>query len=116
MTARGAEGLAGRSAALVWAVNLAAAALVLLWTIPTLGLLVSSFRDRDQIITSGWWRAAFSATESRFVRAGTASDQIPEGDLFVISGNVLPPEAELKSWGVTSKAPGAYQPGETADL
>lgn len=116
MTARGAEGLAGRSAALVWAVNLAAAALVLLWTIPTLGLLVSSFRDRDQIITSGWWRAAFSATASTFVRAGTAADQIREGDLFVISGNVLPPEAELKSWGVTSKAPGAYKPGETADL
>lgn len=116
MTARGAEGLAGRSAALVWAVNLAAAALVLLWTIPTLGLLVSSFRDRDQIITSGWWRAAFSATASTFVRAGTAADQIREEDLFVISGNVLPPEAELKSWGVTSKAPGAYKPGETADL
>lgn len=116
MTARGAEGLAGRSAALVWAVNLAAAALVLLWTIPTLGLLVSSFRDRDQIITSGWWRAAFSATASTFVRAGTAADQIREGDVFLISGNVLPPEAELKSWGVTSKAPGAYKPGETADL
>lgn len=116
MTARGAEGLAGRSAALVWAVNLAAAALVLLWTIPTLGLLVSSFRDRDQIITSGWWRAAFSATASTFVRAGAAADQIREGDVFLISGNVLPPEAELKSWGVTSKAPSAYQPGETADL
>lgn len=116
MKTRGAEGLAGRSSALVWAVNLAAAALVLLWTIPTLGLLVSSFRDRDQIITSGWWRAAFSATASTFVRAGTAADQIREGNLFVISGNVLPPEAELKSWGVTSKAPGVYQPGETADL
>lgn len=116
MKARGAEGLAGRSSALVWAVNLAAAALVLLWTIPTVGLLVSSFRDRDQIVTSGWWRAAFSATATGFVRAGTAADQIQEGDLFVISGNVLPPEAELQSWGVTSKAPSAYQPGETADL
>ena len=116
MKARVAEGLAGRSSALVWAVNLAAAALVLLWTIPTVGLLVSSFRDRDQIITSGWWRAAFSATATGFVRAGTAADQIQEGDLFVISGNVLPPEAELRSWGVTSKAPSAYQPGETAEL
>jgi alpha-glucoside transport system permease protein len=26
-----------------------------LWTIPTLGLLVSSFRNRDDIQTSGWW-------------------------------------------------------------
>jgi len=27
----------------------------LVWTIPTIGLLVSSFRDRDAIRTSGWW-------------------------------------------------------------
>lgn len=29
--------------------------LVLLWTIPTLGLLVSSFRERLDILTTGWW-------------------------------------------------------------
>lgn len=29
--------------------------LVLLWTIPTLGLFVSSFRTRESIQTSGWW-------------------------------------------------------------
>jgi len=29
--------------------------LVLLWSIPTLGLFVSSFRDRFDIQTSGWW-------------------------------------------------------------
>ncbi len=29
--------------------------LVLLWTIPTLGLFVSSFRSREDIQTSGWW-------------------------------------------------------------
>ena len=31
--------------------------LCLLWTIPTLGLLVTSVRDRDDIDTSGWWTA-----------------------------------------------------------
>jgi alpha-glucoside transport system permease protein len=30
--------------------------LVLIWTIPTLGLLVSSFRTRFDIQTSGWWK------------------------------------------------------------
>lgn len=30
--------------------------LVLIWTIPTLGIFVSSFRARDDIATSGWWK------------------------------------------------------------
>lgn len=30
--------------------------LVLIWTIPTMGIFVSSFRNRDDIATSGWWR------------------------------------------------------------
>jgi len=29
--------------------------LVFLWTIPTLGIFVSSFRNRDDIANSGWW-------------------------------------------------------------
>jgi alpha-glucoside transport system permease protein len=29
--------------------------LVVIWTIPTLGLLISSFRDRFSIQTTGWW-------------------------------------------------------------
>jgi alpha-glucoside transport system permease protein len=36
-------------------VNLALILLILLWTIPTLGVFVSSFRLRDDIATSGWW-------------------------------------------------------------
>jgi alpha-glucoside transport system permease protein len=30
--------------------------LVLIWTIPTLGIFVSSFRNRDDIASSGWWK------------------------------------------------------------
>jgi alpha-glucoside transport system permease protein len=36
-------------------VNGALALLVLAWTIPTIGLLISSFRSRFDIQTSGWW-------------------------------------------------------------
>ena len=36
-------------------VNGMLAVICLLWTIPTFGLLVSSFRDRIDVNTSGWW-------------------------------------------------------------
>ncbi|MBY6061597.1 carbohydrate ABC transporter permease [Microbacterium esteraromaticum] len=37
-----------------WA-SAASIIIAVLWTIPTLGLFISSFRPRDQILTSGWW-------------------------------------------------------------
>lgn len=37
-------------------------ALAVLWTVPTLGLLVSSFRSREAVSTSGWWTALFNPT------------------------------------------------------
>ena len=37
--------------------HLAIVAIALFWMIPTVGLLVSSFRDRTAIASSGWWTA-----------------------------------------------------------
>jgi alpha-glucoside transport system permease protein len=36
-------------------VRVALLTLCLIWTVPTLGLLVSSFRPRDAVQSSGWW-------------------------------------------------------------
>lgn len=36
-------------------INLTLFVVVVIWTIPTLGIFVSSFRGRDDIATSGWW-------------------------------------------------------------
>src|SRR3972149_9500393 len=36
-------------------VNGALLLMVVLWTIPTMGIFISSWRDRDDIATSGWW-------------------------------------------------------------
>ncbi len=37
--------------------------LAILWSIPTLGLLVSSFRSRDAVASTGWWTALFNPFE-----------------------------------------------------
>ncbi len=39
------------------ALHLAVVALMLLWAIPTLGLLINSFRPQSEISSSGWWTA-----------------------------------------------------------
>ncbi|MBL8145972.1 MAG: carbohydrate ABC transporter permease [Anaerolineae bacterium] len=39
----------------LWIVNGTLAVIVILWTIPTIGLLISSIRQRDDIRSSGWW-------------------------------------------------------------
>jgi alpha-glucoside transport system permease protein len=36
-------------------VNLTLLLLVLVWTVPTMGIFVSSFRNRDDIASTGWW-------------------------------------------------------------
>jgi alpha-glucoside transport system permease protein len=40
-----------------WPLRIAVIAICVLWTIPTLGLLVTSFRNPLDITTTGWWTA-----------------------------------------------------------
>jgi alpha-glucoside transport system permease protein len=37
------------------AINLTVIALIIIWTVPTLGLFITSFRSKDAIFNSGWW-------------------------------------------------------------
>lgn len=39
------------------AINLTVLVLVIIWTVPTLGLFITSFRDKEAIFDSGWWAA-----------------------------------------------------------
>ena len=56
-TGGGLDGAAGRARKKLsrpWA-SVGSILIAVLWTIPTLGLFISSFRPRDQIQSSGWW-------------------------------------------------------------
>lgn len=64
--------------------------LVVLWTVPTFGLLISSFRDKDLLSISGWWTALTTQERSESARTGTATDQVERDGVFVISGNAFP--------------------------
>jgi alpha-glucoside transport system permease protein len=51
---KSAAGDAARAISSPWA-SLAAIVIAVLWTVPTIGLLVTSFRKQRDINTSGWW-------------------------------------------------------------
>ncbi len=44
-----------RSSAARLPLHIAVVAIALLWTLPTTGLLISSFRRRDALLQTGWW-------------------------------------------------------------
>ncbi|MBI1876736.1 MAG: carbohydrate ABC transporter permease [Chloroflexi bacterium] len=108
-------------------VNGALLFLVLLWTVPTFGLLISSFRSRNDILTSGWWTifphrgyatveviepprdaprdqpieiAGVSATFEEFRKGVTA----PDGRRLIWIGNRRLGKVEIQDQVWTSKA------------
>ncbi len=119
------DNIAGRKPALIIVTHVTVAFIVLLWLIPTVGLFVSSFRDRDAISASGWWLAPFS-TEQTFRGRGNVEDVTQDGDLFILTGNafndpeIAPAfpnlEGTIAGFGNSGRAPGEYPPGELADL
>jgi alpha-glucoside transport system permease protein len=64
--------------------------LVIIWTLPTFGLFISSLRDKDQLIVSGWWSALSTSQESEQFRTGTSDAEVQRDDgMYVIAGNVF---------------------------
>lgn len=63
--------------------------LVIIWTLPTAGLLISSLRDKDQLAISGWWTALVSTQRNEVVRLPKADAQIEENGKFIIRGEVF---------------------------
>ncbi|MDX1743888.1 MAG: carbohydrate ABC transporter permease [Ruegeria sp.] len=112
------DSFAGEKPALRWVVHASVLFLVVLWVVPTLGLLISSFRTADQIATSGWWRALFPSEQNLTLRSAAPETQVLEDGLYVIQGKLFGDDQTVKisRWGISSREIDAYTPGEIAEL
>jgi alpha-glucoside transport system permease protein len=99
-------------------VHLSVLIIAILWLVPTLGILVTSVRDKGQITTSGWWTAFSSSTQTSAGRLGDPSTARQDGANYVISGSVF--EAgqggTVRAFGVRVQEPSAFPADEPADL
>ncbi len=84
---KSAAGNAARAVTSPWA-SVFAIIMALAWTTPTVGLFVTSFRNQEDINTSGWWSAWRTAfTVDNYVQAfnGGAGNSNPMSPFFVNS-------------------------------
>lgn len=111
-------GSTGKSFIGRFGVHFAVLVFVVIWTIPTLGILVSSLRDKDQIIASGWWNSFSTSSQTGAGRLGTAADQVEKDGKFLIMGNLFEAgnAATLSAFGVRSQEPTKYEAGSVAEL
>jgi len=110
------DNIVGKKPALVWAVHVSVVMLVLLWVLPTLGLLVSSFRTGDQIVSSGWWRS-IAPQESQLPAIRLAGEAVQSGAAYELSGDLFDASgAEISRWGISSRDPNAFAAGDVAQL
>jgi len=78
---------------------------VIVWIIPTFGLFVTSFRDKDLLSISGWWTSLITNDVNEIYRTQNKEAQIIENDVYVIKANIFNEKTRKKitSFGITSK-------------
>ncbi|RUT31228.1 carbohydrate ABC transporter permease [Arsenicitalea aurantiaca] len=94
--------------------HLALLALVLIWTLPTAGLLISSVRDRDQLAVSGWWTALVTSDRNVALTLPGADAQAEEGGRYVIRGELFSDAGvTVQRYGTSINNPTEAAAGET---
>ena len=111
-------GATGKSPVTRIATHVAVLVFVVIWTIPTLGILISSLRDKDQIIASGWWSSFLSSSQTEKNRLPAAAAQVEKDGKHVIEGNIFGdgPPRNISAFGVKNTNPTEYAAGAVADL
>lgn len=92
---------------------------VVIWIVPTLGLFVSSLRDKDQLATSGWWTALVDSSQQLMYRTPNPLElQQQENGQFVLRGNIFTDktQGEITHFGASSLKPDAFTAGTVATL
>ena len=91
---------------------------VIVWIIPTFGLFVSSFRDKDLLAVSGWWTSLITTQVNEIHRSQNKDSQILENNIYIIKGNLFDNDKgkKITSFGITSKNINQYLVDEKATL
>ncbi len=98
-----------------WIVHATVALAVVLWSLPMLGLFITSLRSGEEVAASGWWTSLAPATRQGMVRAEGA--WVETGGRFRQQGRVFGAgTGEVLAFGISSKAPAAFVADSTADL
>jgi len=64
-----------------WLVRLTVLLIVLMWTLPTLGLLINSFRDSVESSSTGWWTSVLNPLATNWTM-GNYTTVLTSGGLF----------------------------------
>jgi alpha-glucoside transport system permease protein len=71
-----------------WAVRIVVTLIVVVWLVPTVGVLITSFRPEDQVLSTGWWTVfahPFRLAEWTIENYRTALDAAGFGNAFMNS-------------------------------
>jgi alpha-glucoside transport system permease protein len=82
------DNIAGQKSHLSIVTHITTFLLVLIWIVPTVGLLVTSFRQPDAISNSGWWEA-LRGTAQLYVVEVPVDDQVDDAGTWVLETNIF---------------------------
>ncbi|PJC87032.1 alpha-glucoside ABC transporter permease [Vibrio sp. HA2012] len=99
-------------------VHISVLLIVILWTMPTAGLLISSFRDKSQLAVSGWWTALSASEQNLIGRTDTPDTQTEKDGVYVLQGALAEGDEALNVtvFGWSSREPTAFKAGEVASM